>query len=143
VPAIVVHSLAHAVAALEASAAAGRPVILLSAPEAGLYAGAGWFRALIETASATVPAAHFTAWLDCGDDAGAALAALRAGIEGVIFASPAETAGRLADIAGQCGAVLVPERPVPALDLGEDFFASAAALSRRCAEAIASDRRIC
>jgi len=39
-PIIVIHSLAHAVAALNAAAGADRDIILLSAADAGIYAGA-------------------------------------------------------------------------------------------------------
>src|SRR5262250_1346021 len=94
-PVIVVHSLGHAVAALKAAAAAGRRVTLASAPGAGGYAGAGWFRGhsiasgaggyagagwfrgLVEAAREAVPEAPFSCLLDCGDEAGAVLAALR------------------------------------------------------------------
>src|SRR6185312_2439664 len=80
-PAVVVHSLAHAVAALEAAADAGCSVTLLSAPDAGIYAGAGWFKAVVEAAREAEPGARFDAILDCGDQAGAVQAALRAGID--------------------------------------------------------------
>src|SRR5271163_1144478 len=79
-PVFVVHSLTQAVAALEAAAGAEREIILLSAPDAGIYAGAGWFKALIDAARMAVPAARFSAMLDCGDDAGATQGALRAGV---------------------------------------------------------------
>jgi len=81
-----------------------------------------------------VPAAQSTALLDCGDDAGAAQAAIRAGIEGVIFTGRADVAERLADIAGQRGARLMTDRPGATLDLGSEFFASPEILRRRCAE---------
>src|SRR5216683_7874426 len=102
-PVIIIHSVAHAVAALSAAAEAGRPVTLASAPDAGIYAGPGWFGALIAAARDAVPAAQSAALLDCGDDAGAAQAAIRAGIEGVIFTGRFDVADRLADIAGQRG----------------------------------------
>src|SRR6185369_594464 len=57
-PAILVHSLAQAVAALTAAYRAGRPVVLASAPDAGGYAGPGWFGGLIAAARASVPEAH-------------------------------------------------------------------------------------
>lgn len=133
-PVIIVHSLAHAVAALSAAAQAGAPVILASARDAGIYAGPGWFGALVAAARAAIPAAQCTVLLDCGDDAGAAQAAIRAGIEGVIFTGRADVAERLADIAGQRGARLLTRRPVLALDLGTEFFASPEILRRRCAE---------
>ena len=137
VPVIVVHSLAHAVAALSAAAEQGRPVVIASAPDAGIYAGSGWFGALLAAARAAVPAAAWTALLDCGDDAGAAMGAIRAGIEGVVFTGRADATARLADIAGQRGALLLTTRPEPALDLGVLFFADGETLRRRCAEILA------
>jgi acyl-CoA reductase-like NAD-dependent aldehyde dehydrogenase len=133
-PVIIVHSLDHAVAALSAAAEAGRPVTLASAPDAGIYGGPGWFGELIKMARDAILAAQSTALLDCGDDAGAAQAAIRAGIEGVIFTGRADVAERLADIAGQCGIRLLTERPETVLDLGTDFFTSPKTLRRRCAE---------
>jgi delta 1-pyrroline-5-carboxylate dehydrogenase len=82
----------------------------------------------------TVPEAHFSALLDCGDNVGAALAAIRAEVEGVIFTGRADVARRLADIARQHGVRFKITRPEGALDLGEDFFASPESLERRCAE---------
>jgi hypothetical protein len=134
-PVFVVHSLAHAVAALEA--AGERPVVLLSAPGAGVYAGAGWWRAVIEAACAAAPQAAFTALLDCGDDAGMAMAALRAGAQAVVFTGRTDVAERLQAIAARQGAQLLTARPQAALDLGDYFFADGEALRRRCAEAFA------
>ena len=110
--------------------------MLLSAPDAGLYAGPGWFREIIVMARAAVPAAQTTAVLDCGDDAGAAQGAIRAGVEAILFTGRADLAARLADIAAQRGARALTERPVPALDLADDFFAAPDELRRRCVEAL-------
>ena len=140
---IVVHSLAHAVAALSAAAEHGRGVVIASAPDAGIYAGPGWFGALVKAARRTVPAAQATALLDCGEDAGAAMGAIRAGIEGIVFTGRADVAARLADIAGQRGAMLLTRRPQPALDLGGLFFADSETLRRRCADVLASVTRFC
>jgi len=107
---------------------------LASAPDAGIYAGPGWFGALVAAARDAVPAAQSTGLLDCGDDAGAAQTAIRAGIEGVIFTGRANVAERLADIAGQRGIRLLTERPEAMLDLGAFFFATPDTLRRRCAE---------
>lgn len=142
-PVIVVHALTHAVAALTAAAEAGRPVELLSAADAGISGGPGWFAALLAAARDAVPAAQATALLDCGDDAGAAQAALRAGIEGIVFSGPAEVAKRLAGIARQSGSRLVTVRPQPALDLAAEFFAPPEILRRRCADALASAEAFC
>jgi hypothetical protein len=124
--------LAHAVAALSAAGAADRPVTLLSAPDAGIFAGPGWWREVVAAARAAVPAAQCTAILDCGDDAGAAQAAIRAGVEAIVFTGRADIAERLADIARQNDVRLLAERPAPALDLADSFFASAEVLQRQC-----------
>jgi len=138
-PVIIIHSLAHAVAALSAAAEVGRPVILASAPDAGIYAGPGWFGAVLRAAREAVPAAQFDALLDCGDDSGAVMAAIRAGIPGVVFTGHADVAARLADIAKQAGAGLATERPAAALDLDGPFFADDETVRRRCAELFRSD----
>jgi hypothetical protein len=137
-PAIVVHSLAHAIAALGAATEARLPIVLLSAPEAALTVGPGWWRALVDAGRAAVPDARFTAVLDCGDDSGAAQAAIRAGVEALVFTGRPDVVERLTAIAGQRGATLLIERPAAALDLGELFFADLETLRRRCADVLAS-----
>lgn len=136
-PVIIVHSLGHAVAALKAAAATGQRVTLLSARAAGGYAGPGWFRGLVDAAREAVPEARFSALLDCGDEAGAALAALRSGVKGLVFTGRADVAERLADIARQRAARFETARPAAALDLGADFFAAEDRLVARCAEVLA------
>jgi acyl-CoA reductase-like NAD-dependent aldehyde dehydrogenase len=118
---------------LTAAARAGQKVVLASAPGAASYLGPGWFAALIDSARAAVPGARYAALLDCDDDVGAALAAIRSEIEGVVFTGRRDVCRRLADIAGRHGVRLVIDRPQTALDLGDDFFASPEALERRCA----------
>jgi delta 1-pyrroline-5-carboxylate dehydrogenase len=135
---VVVHTLAHAVGALRAAARLDRPVILASARDAGVYAGPGWFGALVTAAREAVPAARCSALLDCGDRPGAALAAIRTEIEGVLFTGRADLARRLADIAARHGVRLVTGRPAAALDLGAEFFAAEAESEHRCAMFLAS-----
>ena len=108
--------------------------MIASAPGAGSYVGPGWFRELVATAREAVPEASCSSLLDCGDDSGATLAALRSEVEGVVFIGRADVARRLADIAAQHGVRFVTERPVLAIDLGDDFFASPELLERRCIE---------
>lgn len=112
----------------------GHTVVLASAPDAASYVGPGWFRALVAAAREAVPEAGFSALLDCGDNVGAALAAIRAEVEGVVFIGRADVARRLADIAGQHGVRFETKRPAEALDLEDDFFASLQEVERRCAE---------
>jgi hypothetical protein len=142
-PVIIIHSLAHAVAALGAAAEAGRAVVLASPPDAGIYAGPGWFREVLRAAREAVPAAQSSALLDCGQDAGAAMAAVRAGIDAIVFTGRADVAARLGDIATQAGARLLTARPAALLDLGTAFFADDEELRRRCADALASSAGFC
>jgi hypothetical protein len=106
-PAIVVRSLADAIAAL----APGLPVTLLSAPGAGVFAGTGWWRALVAAAREAHPATPCADVLDCADAPGRALEAIRAG-QAVLVLDPACPAfARVATLA-----TVLPVRP-PALDL--------------------------
>ena len=108
-------------------------MVLASAPGAGSYVGPGWFGAVIDAAREAVPNAQFSALLDCGDDIGAALAAIRSEIEGVVFTGRSDVAQRLADIACQHGVRLCTEQPPVVLDLGGDFFSTPDTLERRYA----------
>ncbi len=111
-PAVVVHGLADARIAL----GVGMPVMLLSAPGAALYAGCGWWRALIAHARAEFADAIMTDALDCADASGLALAALRIGQHVVVLAADAPGWTAVAAIAGAWGGRVLAERP-PALDL--------------------------
>ena len=84
-PAVVVHGLSDAVAALAQSAAEGRPVTLLSAPGAALYAGCGWWKALIDAAREAHPNVPCMDILDCADGTGQALAASRIGLSRLVL----------------------------------------------------------
>jgi hypothetical protein len=141
-PVFVVHSLDHAIAALTAAADAAQPATIMSAPSAGVYGGPGWFKAVTDAARAAVPAAHFSAILDCGDDAGAAQGAVRAGIDVVIFTGRRDVAERLAAIAAADRSRLLTERPADALDLARWFLADGETLCRHCAAHLASPESI-
>src|SRR6185295_16407063 len=80
-PAVTIHGLDHARAAL----APGRGVVLLSAPGAALYAGCGWWRALVAAARAEFPATPMADLLDCADAPGRAMEALRIGLRGIVL----------------------------------------------------------
>jgi hypothetical protein len=83
---------------------------LLSPPGFVLYAGAPWWRALLEQESFTG-----CSLLDCGDAAGRALEALRLGLRGVILAAEAVIFDQIAAIARETGAELWNAAP-PAFD---------------------------
>ena len=114
-PAVVVHGRAQAEWALRI--AAGRPLLLLSAPGAALNAGPGWFRGVLEQAAAAHPGAPFTAALDCAAAPGAALAALRSGFKLIIFDLGHPSAASVLGAAQEAGTEVLGIRPA-ALDLG-------------------------
>ncbi len=107
--AVTIHGLAHARTAV----GPGLPVTLLSAPGAGMYAGVGWWRALI--AAAAVPP-HTPDVLDCGDAPGRALEALRGGQALLILHCNPDVWLDIEARAARQGAALLAARP-PSLDL--------------------------
>lgn len=110
--AVIVHGLADACTAL----APGLPLILLSAPGAALYAGAGWWQAVIEAAHKQFPKTDATDLLDCADAPGRALEALRIGLKGIVLDPLCPAFPAIAESAARLGARLLPAAP-PALDL--------------------------
>jgi hypothetical protein len=108
-PAVIVHGLAQARGAL----APRLPVTLLSAPGAALYAGVGWWRALVTAAceGAVTPPDI----LDCADAPGRALEALRHGQRILVLRAPDVFDDITARAAAQ-GAYVLSAAP-PSLDL--------------------------
>ncbi len=111
-PAVVVHGLADAAAALACRA----PVTLLSAPGAALYAGCLWWRVIVRRAREGHPAIPADDILDCADASGQALAALRTGQHMLVLTRDAPGWDAVAAIAAQRGGIVLSTRP-PALDL--------------------------
>lgn len=107
-PAIIVYSLDHATAALSAADACNREVLILSAPDAATTTGVGVFRALIGLVREQFPDTPFTAALDCGDNTGHALAAIRQDVSAVVLSEVCPGRARVAEIARQHGVVLLP-----------------------------------
>ncbi len=134
---IVVHSLDQARAALAAASALKRPVVLASAPGAGCYAGPSWFQSLTALAQAAYPEAQMEAVLDCGAEAGVALAALRMCFKRVSFSGGAEARAKLEDIARALGAAVEAGGDHPALDLRDGKNAQALCESYLAGEALA------
>jgi len=107
-PAVMIHGSADGRFAL----LPGLPVTLVSAPGAALYAGAGWWVALIAALRAGHPGRTFDDILDCGDAPGRAAEALRAGQRDLVLAPvPAESYERVRLMAVALGAVLRPSMP--------------------------------
>jgi hypothetical protein len=114
---VVVHSLAQARAAVAAAATLGVGVTLVSAAGAGGYAGPLWFKALVDAARHDHPKIAVAAVLDCADEAGTALAALRAGLKQVRFTGPEAVRRHIAEIAAALGAAIESDPVAGALDL--------------------------
>jgi hypothetical protein len=117
---VVVHDLEQARAALAAAAELGCAIGLRSAPGAAGYAGVGYLKALGELVGHEL-------LIDCDDDAGLVMAALRTGCRRLSFSGGADAARRLRDMAEQAGAILVHETAAPeVLDLAREDDAAGA-----------------
>ena len=116
---IVVHEFSHAVAALTAAQAHNRPITILSAMGAVRSAGAGWWRELVTQAGANVPDQAAEWILDCGDEPGMALAALREGVGTIALNASEPIWSRVAQIAVQCDASVLRIDRAGALDLAD------------------------
>ena len=111
-PAVVIHGLPDARVVL----AVGRPVTLLSASGAALYAGCGWWRALIEQVHAEHTDIPTDDILDCADAPGLALGALRIGQLRIVLDPAAPGWSSVAAIAASLGGEVLTSRP-PAIDM--------------------------
>ena len=111
-PAVVIHGLVHARMVL----AIGRSVTLLSAPGAALFAGCGWWRAVIERARGEYPGVPIDDILDCADAPGLALGALRIGQRQLVLSPISPGWQSVAAIAASLGGEVLSSRP-PALDM--------------------------
>ncbi len=106
---IVFHTLDHARAALAAALEADIAITLRSAPGAAAYAGAGYLKAIADTATKGHPNARVSWAIDCGADAGVVLGAQRIGWKCLRFSGPNALREKLADIAAQQDATVTGE----------------------------------
>lgn len=114
-PAVTVHDAAGAALALSLAGWGG--ALLLSAPGAAGYLGAGWFLAVAQAAAAAHPDVLHKAVLDCADAPGHALAALRAGLREVVLDPACPAFAQVSAAAVAIGGRVRASRP-PSLDLG-------------------------
>jgi hypothetical protein len=115
---IIVYSLAQARAAIDVASSLEISVTLMSARGMASFMGPLWFKALIDEARAGTNV-KVTAVLDCADDPGTVLAALRCGFKLVRFSGPEESRKRLDDVAKQIGAAVEREIAFERLDLSD------------------------
>jgi hypothetical protein len=108
---LIVHGLSEATAALAEAAVEGSGVTLISAPGAALYAGCGWWRALVEAARSAHPDVPCIDILDCADGTGQALAALRIGVTRLVLWPDAPGREAVVAIAEAMGGFVLPTPP--------------------------------
>ena len=127
-PIILFLTLDHARAAVATAAEFDAPVTLQSAPGAAAYAGVGFLKAVADEAGAD------EAVIDCGDDIGTAMAALRAGWTRLVFSGDEAMAHKLVDMAAQLGATVTTgdsgAATLDLLDVAEPLDACRTFLSR-------------
>ncbi|MGI9491744.1 MAG: hypothetical protein ACR2QF_05005 [Geminicoccaceae bacterium] len=109
-PEIVIHHLAQARAVLKVAGQLGRSIQLRSAPDAAAYAGVGYLQALGEALGHELV-------IDCHDDAGLVMAALRTGCSKIIFSGSKDIHKRLVEMARHQQAWVRLETSLPALHL--------------------------
>ena len=123
--AVRIYGLADAMRAGAVAHELGLAIRLFSAPDAAASMGPAWFRNIVSELERTYPALDVEAVLDCGDAAGYALAALRAGVKIIRFSGNPSTTRKIADIAGKYGARL-ERAPSRILDTRRERDADAA-----------------
>ena len=96
---VIVHDLPQARAAAAQANAIGAPVELRSPPNGAAILGPGAFKAIADDLAQTHPGAASSMILDCGTNAGLALAALRQGCKDICVDVPTETHAKIAAIA--------------------------------------------
>lgn len=106
--------LPAALLAAEIARSLDLPLVLISATNAGIYAGGGWWKALTDQVARAQPALNIVAILDCGDHTGAALGAIRAGCRDLAIETPASALIRFAAAHG----VTLHQPPTKILALG-------------------------
>jgi hypothetical protein len=94
------------------------PVALLSAPGAALFAGCGWWRALVGQIRAEFAEIAIDDILDCADAAGLALGALRIGQRAIVLDPAAPGWDSVVAIAASLGGEVLAHRPV-AIDMSK------------------------
>lgn len=101
-----INSMEDAETVIGAAKACAKPAWIVSAENGGAYAGGGWLKALWDQLREDFPGTEIRATLDCGDESGRVLAALRAGVKDILFTGDAETLNKLRDIAAEYDATL-------------------------------------
>ena len=105
-PTVVIHDRDQAKAALEAAGLAGQDIQLRSAPAAAGYAGVGYLKALGDTIGHEL-------LIDCDDQPGIVMAALRVGCRKLVFSGSQKLFVKLDAMARELQAVIWHETALP------------------------------
>jgi hypothetical protein len=118
---VVVHDIHQARRAVSRAQNLGVDLTLLSAPSAAATLGPAVFREMIAMVRADLDenSITFDSILDCGEDPGPALQALRSGCIYICSTAPETVFIKLTNIAEQCGGAVV-KGPLAGLDLSDD-----------------------
>lgn len=108
--------LVHGIRDIGAALARHDRIVLRSAPGAGAFAGAGFWRALVALAHQQFPGRIEADILDCADAPGAAMAALRAGCRHVALDAGCPAFYAVSAAAAAIGASVLPRDKLPALE---------------------------
>jgi hypothetical protein len=114
--AFIIHNLEHTLCVAKASQDLKLKALLFSAPGLATTLGPEAFAAIIDEAERSYPGSRIAGVLDCADEPGTAIGALRRGTAGIFVNLPQEMLGKIEDIARQTGAKLIPKSET-ALDL--------------------------
>ena len=96
---VIVHDLSQAHTATAQAIALGAPLELRSPPDGAAILGPAVFKAIADDLAQTHPGAASTMILDCGTNAGLAMAALRQGCKDICVDVPTETRAKIAAMA--------------------------------------------
>jgi len=105
-PAFVIHDLEQALEVARVAGETGVEFILQSAKGAGAYMGPDIFAAILDETRRTCPDANITGILDCADEAGTVLKALRSGVSRISVDLSGPALEKINDIAIQQNAVI-------------------------------------
>ena len=122
---VIIHNPDQLRAVFAAAARARCALRAVTAEWAGIAHGALYWAKAVEHVREAEPNADVEVALHCGGDAGRAQAALREGWKLILFAGNTVLTGKIADIAAQYEARLVPDPDGTALDLGDCADAAA------------------
>ena len=111
-PAVIVHTAEHVHLVVDIASAVAP--IVLTPPGAHAYAGVAYLWAMTEPARDR----GLDVLIDCSDDAGFAMSALRVGWRQLLMAGDAAELDKIDDMVTQVGGTLRRSRP-PAIDLSE------------------------